>query len=388
MKVLHLVKTTRGATWALRQVTALRALGVDVTVALPSTHTGIAPDYARAGVQVVAADVDFVRGPGLLGALRRCRALVDRVQPDLIHSHFVGTTIVARLALGRRHPVPRVFQVPGPLHLEHPWTRGLELRTAGARDHWIATCRWTYDTYLALGLPPERVFLSYYGTALEPFLRAPARGRARKELTIPADAPLAGMVAYFYRPRRVRGQRRGIKGHEDFIDAVGTLRARGVPLRAAVVGTAWPGAEGYENRLRAHAWRRCEQAIRFTGHRTDIAAIYADLDVAVHPSLSENCGGAVESLATACPTVATQVGGLPDVVIDGETGWLVPPATPDRLADAIDEALGNRDEARRRARAGQALVRQLFTIERTAADVELIYRAVLGTPAVTERVAV
>jgi glycosyltransferase involved in cell wall biosynthesis len=108
----------------------------------------------------------------------------------------------------------------------------------------------------------------------------------------------------------------------------------------------------------------------------------------VHPSLSENCGGAVESLAAACPTVATQVGGLPDVVIDGETGWLVPPAAPDRLADAIEQALGDRDEARRRARAGQALVRQLFTIERTAVDVELIYRAILGTPAVKERVAV
>src|SRR5262249_30878700 len=247
----------------------------------------------------------------------------------------------------------------------HPWTRGLELRTAGVRDHWIATCRWTYDTYLALGLPPERVFLAYYGTVLEPFTRAPARGRVRKELTIPADTPFAGMVAHFYRPRRFLGQRRGIKGHEDFIDAVGTLRARGVPLRAAVVGSAWPGAEVYENLLRAHAWRRCEQAIRFTGHRTDVPAVYADLDVAVHPSLSETCGGAVESLAAACPTVAPQVGGLPDVVIDGQTGWLVPPAAPDRLADAIEEALRDRDEARRRARAGQALVRQLFTIERT-----------------------
>ena len=87
MRVLHLVKTTRGATWALRQAVTLRALGVDVTVALPSAHTGIAPEYARAGVHVVHADLDFVRGPRLLASLRRCRAIVDRVQPDLIHRH-------------------------------------------------------------------------------------------------------------------------------------------------------------------------------------------------------------------------------------------------------------------------------------------------------------
>src|SRR4029077_16859876 len=85
-------------------------------------------------------------------------------------------------------------------------------------------------------------------------------------------------------------------------------------------------------------WERCGDAIRFTGHRTDIPAVYADLDVAVHPSLSENCGAAVESLAPSCPTVRTAVGGLPDVVVDGETGWLVPPHAPERLADAIGEA--------------------------------------------------
>src|SRR5581483_5505065 len=118
--------------------------------------------------------------------------------------------------------------------------------------------------------------------------------------------------------------------------------------------------------------------ILFTGHRTDIPSIYADLDVAVHPSLSENCGGAVESLAAGRPTVATAVGGLPDVVIDGETGWLVPPRNPERLAAAILEALENRDEARRRAAAGQALVRKLFDVRRTGREIASIYAQVLS----------
>jgi glycosyltransferase involved in cell wall biosynthesis len=376
MTVLHLVKTTRGAVWALRQIAALRTLGVDVVVALPSREHGLAPEYARAGASVVEADIDFVRGPRLAIALRRCRALVERVQPDLLHSHFVGTTLVARLALGRTHPVPRIFQVPGPLHLEHPVTRALELVTAGPRDHWIGTCRWTEQTYLRLGVPRERVFLSYYGTALDE--RPHERERVRRELGGGADVPLAGMVAYVYPPRWLLGQRRGVKGHEDFIDAIERLRSARV--RAAVVGGAWTGAEAYERRLRAYARRRCGGAIHFTGHRRDVPAVYAALDVAVHPSVSENCGGAVESLGAACPTIATRVGGLPDVVIDGETGWLVPPRSPEHLADAIHEALADPAEAGRRARAGQALVRRLFAIERSAAEVEQIYRTVLHVP--------
>ena len=376
MTVLHLVKTTRGALWALRQIAALRALGVDVVVALPSRETGLAPEYVRAGATVIEADVDFVRGPGLAGALRRCRALVERVQPDVLHSHFVGTTLVARLALGRTHPVPRIFQVPGPLHLEHPVTRALELAIAGPSDHWIGTCRWTEQTYLRLGVPRERVFLSYYGTIFDRGVHA--RDRVRRELDVGADVPLVGMVAHVYAPRRLLGQRRGVKGHEDFIDAVARLERDGI--RAVVVGGAWTGAEAYERRLRAYGRRRCGAAIRFTGHRNDVPAVYAALDVAVHPSLSENCGGAVESLGAACPTVATRVGGLPDVVVDGETGWLVPPRSPAHLAEAIGAALANVAEARRRARAGQALVRRLFAIERTAAEVHEIYRTILEMP--------
>ena len=85
---------------------------------------------------------------------------LDDVRPDLIHSHFVSTTLVARLALGRDHATPRLFQVAGPLHLEHPTFRALDLATAGPRDGWIATCRWTADAYRRLGIPPSRVWCS------------------------------------------------------------------------------------------------------------------------------------------------------------------------------------------------------------------------------------
>ena len=121
---------------------------------------------ASLGHQVVCADIDFTvsRPWRLAPAMQRCRALVARVAPDVIHSHFVSTTLVARLALGRRHPAPRIFQVPGPLHLEHGFFRRLDLRTAGPRDVWVGSCAWTQQEYVRRGVPAERVFLSYYGT--------------------------------------------------------------------------------------------------------------------------------------------------------------------------------------------------------------------------------
>lgn len=69
--------------------------------------------------------------------------------------------------------------------------------------------------------------------------------------------------------------------------------------------------------------------------------LYPDLNLAVVASHSENVGGAVESLLSGVPVVATGVGGLPDLVLQNETGWLVSPRSPKALAQAMLEALGN-----------------------------------------------
>lgn len=379
MRVLHLVKTGEGAAWALRQTTALCALGIDVVVALPSATAGLAPVYAERGITVVAADLDVPpRRPWrLAAALGRCRRLVADTRPDLIHSHFVSTTLVARLALGRTHPIPRLFQVPGPLHLEHGAFRALDLATAGPRDLWVGSCRWTIEEYRRRGVGPERLALSYYGTNLGAF-EATAPGALRRELGVTPGTPLVGMVAYMYPPKRFLAQRRGLKGHEDLIDAFPAI-ARALPgARLVLVGGEWGGGTRYAARIAARARTVGGDAITVLGTRGDVAAIYADLDVAVHPSLSENCGGAVESLAAGCPTVATAVGGLPDLVRDGETGWLVPARDPAGLAGAVIAALGDRAEARRRALAGRAHVRSLFAIERTAAEIAALYARVLA----------
>ncbi|MCC6765091.1 MAG: glycosyltransferase family 4 protein [Deltaproteobacteria bacterium] len=376
MKVLHLVKTTRGAGFVLRQIRALRRVGVEIVVALPSTTDGLAPRYAEAGAEVIAADLDFgARAPWRLpAALTRCRQLVAAVRPDVIHSHFVSTTLVARLALGRTHAVPRIFQVPGLLHLEHALFRRLDLATAGPADVWIGCCDAITAAYRRAGIAPERVLRSYYGLELAGFGEA-ARGGFRRTIGVGATTPLVGMVGYMYRPKWYLGERRGVKGHEDLLEAITLVRAVRPEVRAVIVGGAWDGAEDYERELR----RRAGRGVVFTGDLPDTRPVYADLDVAVQPSRSEGLPNAtVEALASGCPVVATAVGGLPDVIRDGTTGWLVHPGDPARLADAILEALADRAEAGRRATAGRALVTRLLAVDRTAAEVAALYERLVG----------
>ncbi|HEX5422740.1 MAG TPA: glycosyltransferase family 4 protein [Candidatus Acidoferrales bacterium] len=381
MKVLHIIKTAVGATWAYHQIRVLRSMGIDVEVALPSDTEGLAPRYREAGIKVVAVDLDFpARRPWELpSVLRRCRQLVERVQPDLIHTHHVGTTLALRLALGKDSPTPRLFQVAGPLHLESPFFANLDMRTAGPRDHWIATCQWTWRKYLSLGVEPERVSLSYAGIEVTPFGTA-RNGRLRAELGMASDTPLVGMVAYMYGPKWFLGQRRGLKGHEDFISALNLARRELPQIKGVIVGGAWD-ARWYEERLRRYGQTICNGSLAFLGTRADVPELYPDLDLAVVPSHSENCGGAVEPLLSGVPVVATDVGGLPDLIRDGKTGWLVPPRNPVALAHSIVEVLRNKPEAKRRASAGMSLALQLFDVQRTAHDVVDTYNGFFGAEA-------
>jgi glycosyltransferase involved in cell wall biosynthesis len=382
MKVLHLVKTAVGATWVYEQVRVLRSAGVDVVVALPSATQGMAPKYRELGVAVERADIDFpAKRPWLLPTrLQACRSLVRHVNPDLIHTHHVGTTLVTRFALGRKSPIPRIFQVAGPLHLEHPLFSRLDICTAGPQDHWIATCEWTRRKYQEHGIPADRIFSTYAGTDIKLFRRK-RTGQLRQQLGLASDTPLVGMVCYMYPPKRYLGQTRGLKGHEDFFAALRLARRARPEIRGVVIGGAWNGHMRYEQRLRRLGARLCKDSLAFLGTRDDVPSLYPDLDLAVVASHSENVGGAVEPLLCGVPVIATDVGGLPDLVIPGKTGWLVPARNPKLLAKAMLEALENRDQARERALAGQTLARTMFDVDRTARHVLAAYQNVLSPTA-------
>jgi glycosyltransferase involved in cell wall biosynthesis len=320
------------------------------------------------------------RWPSVTG---RIRALIQRIGPDLIHSHFLTTTLALRVALGPSQAIPMIFQVPGPLHLEHHLFRALDLWTGRDRDYWVAASRYTQDLYAESGVPSERVYLSYHGSDVDRF-DVGRRGRLRERLGIGADARIVGNVSYIYPPKYFLGQTIGLKAHEDVIDALGVVCAQRPDVIGVLIGGQWSGGDWYERRLRRRARRVAGDRIIFLGRVAPQTVPHhlADLDLVVHVPISENCGGVSESLAARVPTIASSVGGIPEVVFDGTTGWLVPPRRPTVLAETILEVLSRPAEAHRRAVLGHKLVRIMLDIERTARTMAEIYRHIIdgGVP--------
>jgi hypothetical protein len=111
MRVLHVVKTSDGASWAARQAMVLVKLGIEVHVAVPQASGRTIPLWKAAGALIRSVNLDLpARKPWLAPEIcAAARQLVAEVKPDLIHSHFVSTTLLSRLALGRNDFIPRVF---------------------------------------------------------------------------------------------------------------------------------------------------------------------------------------------------------------------------------------------------------------------------------------
>ena len=113
----------------------------------------------------------------------------------------------------------------------------------------------------------------------------------------------------------------------------------------------------------------------------EIRQMWPDLDIAVHVPTSENCGGIGEPMLAGVRTIAGRVGGLPEAVIDGVTGTLVPVRRPQELARAILRVLDSPDHYLALARNGQALMRRMVSTERIGQEILAIYAHALGDQA-------
>ena len=376
MKVLHLLKTSTGATWALRQLRELVKLGVDVHVALPQGPLVTAYQDAGVTTHILQTAIDIKRPWTNISRFKALRQLVDKVSPDIIHSHFVATTLTMRLALGKNHPVKRIFHVPGPLHLEHKLFRKAELLTAGKADFWLGSCRWTVDAYQRFGISPHRIGLVYYGVDIDQF-QAGLTANLHQELKLKTDTQIIGNVAYFYAPKGHLGQKRGLKGHEDLIDAIDIASETKNNLVGVFVGGPWDGSQEYMNEVIEYAKNKQYGRYFFLGLRHDVQNLYGDFTLTVHPSHSENVGGAVESLFCQSPTIATNIGGFPDLVIPNKTGWLVPAKNPQALAEQIIAALDSPKQRQQLAEQGKELAQQMFDVRHNAADIFHYYQKLL-----------
>ncbi len=281
-----------------------------------------------------------IYGPtGLRGLLRLCRVASD-FRPDVIHGYLFGPNLFAVLA-GRMTGVPRVvvakrnvdaFETPRQVALQG-WIHRNATQVTSV-SHAVA------ESVVALGVPRDRVTVIPNGVDAARF----ASARASAEIASTNGTKVVGSVGCLA-PR---------KDYGTLLEALALLAVRR-SFRAVLVGDG-PERAALEAKARALG---LADRVAFLGERPDVERLLPAMDVFVLSSREEGIPNALlEAMAAGRPAIATAVGGNAEVLRDGETGWLVPPASPERLAAALEEALADPVEARRR---GDAARRAAFS---------------------------
>jgi glycogen synthase len=225
-----------------------------------------------------------------------------------------------------------------------------------------------------LGVPPEKVAVLPNGIDLDEVERlTPADPREVAEALVPALAGAAPVLLSV-------GRLEAYKGLDRTVEALGLLQADGsLPARWAWVVA---GAGRERERLRGALGPGLAAHVHFTGaiSETLLHALYARADALVHATLYEGSSlVTLEAMSHGVAVLATRVGGIPDKVVPGETGWLVPPGDVAALAGGLREIVHDLPGARARGERGRERVRRCFAwpvlVDRTIALYEELLRA-------------
>ncbi len=294
-------------------------------------------------------------------AVRELAAWLRREEIDLVHAHMYRAEVVgtrAAVAAG----VPVIAATVHSSRVRPPEDVELVASLTPMMDRLIVPSEAIGHKVRCEGREGARFAVIPNGVDLSRFAAPAPPSSVRADFGIPPGAPLVGVVA------RLEPE----KGHRFLLEAWPSVLTAAPEAWLAIVGE---GSEADALRAQAAALgRSVADRVVFTGRREDIAALTAELAVAVLPSLREAQGISIlEAMARRVPVVASAVGGVPEVITSGVDGILVPPEDPDMLAAAVGSLLADAGERTRMGEAGYRTVAERFSIDAQVRRIEAIY---------------
>ena len=297
-------------------------------------------------------------------AVYRIRRLIKRLAHDIVHSHTAHAHSLAFYAsIGQ--PVARLVT----RRVDFSIFRNSFLRLNGLKyryfaHRYIAISQKIKDVLAADGVPADRIRVVPSGIDPDRFV-AERCDHLKTEFGISAGERVVINVAHLARH----------KGQTYLVQAIPWVLSRVSNVRFFILGT---GELTEELKVQARCLGLADRLV-FTGFRQDVGAFYHLADLFVMSSIQEGLGTAMlDAMALAKPVVATRAGGIPEAVIDGQTGRLVAAADPQALAEGIVALLTDAELARRLGNAARQLVHARFSVDAMVDGNLAVYRSLVS----------
>jgi len=330
----------------------------------------------RGGSVRSMGDYSKVEGaaPGRIGALARLLGnvftgarLLKAENYDVVHAVLPSSYLIAVLActLAWRGRVLMSRLSQNWYQSDHPLFGIIERKvlhrcTSAA----IGNAQMIVDELRTEGIDEHKISLVRNGLDVEQFDRLLTdRNSARKQLLLPPEAFILSAVANLHR----------YKGYDDLVAALSLAVPRLPPEWYLLV--AGSDRDGNLERLRTVArMKGLEKNIRFLGPRSDVPLILSAADIHVTASHSEGLpNNVIEAMFARLPVIGTAVGGIPELVQDGETGLLVAAKNPEGLSHAIVQLAESPERRIAMGRSGRVIAEKRFKVERTVMELSAIY---------------
>jgi L-malate glycosyltransferase len=387
-RVLHLVTSFEAGGTERQFVELLKRLNpkrFDVRLAALRIEGPFYPEIASRFPDIPEFRLTSFYNRNALKQLRRLQALLKRERIDILHTHGFYDSLFGAMA-GR---LSGVQVIASQRHLQlsarkvHEWgTRAIHYLA----DRIIVNSEAIGDSIRkANQATTGKIIVIHNGLCENPYLPTPeeqppidfslqesVNGRRKPlspnaiccELGLSPQVKIVGMVARLA----------AVKGHRYFLEAAARLALQDKHIHFVLVGDG-----PLKDEIGAQAKHLgIAQRVHMLGDRTDARRLVASFDVAVLTSLSEGLPNTVmEAMSAGVPVVATAVGGTTELIDDGETGFLVPPANVEALARQILFVLGNQEQCQVVAQRGREFIRSQFSLQRMVEAVETLYEEMM-----------
>ncbi len=372
MRVIHIIKVTRvsGAEQhLLTLLVGLRAKEIDARVILLVEADKPMADYIQMlGMRGIPVKTIVIQRDADVMLLKRLRDAIKADQPDIIHTHLIHADVFG-IPAARTAGVPVIITSR---HNDDAFRYRLAVQLPN-RVLWRivsagiaisdAIKRFSIEVE---GAPANRMHRIYYGldTTVKPLDRKTAETALRQELKLNDQAVLIGMVC---RLVEQKGVAYGLQAFRqiaaEFPDSHLVIAGEG-PLKAE---------------LESHAAQAgLSKRVHFLGWRQDIPALMAALDVLLVPSLWEGFGLVMlEAMAQQTPIIGSAVSAIPEVVIHGETGLLVPRRDPDAIMEALQVLLSDKPLRQHMGLVGRDRLETQFSAARMVEETLALYHTLL-----------
>lgn len=279
------------------------------------------------------------------------------------YGKFDPVTVIRLVRLIRKHNIDVIHTHLSTASLLGAWAAKLAGKPSVAHVHGLntATC-FKHSTaviavseavkrhLLAQGLDPERVHVVHNGVDLGRF-RPVSTAEFKQNLGYEAQIPVFGVF----------GRLSDEKGQRSAIEAIFLLAKTCSSARLMLVGDG----KNREDLVTSAQALGIAGNVDFKGFNPDVRGLMSACDAIIVPSLKEGFGlAAVEAMALAKPVIATDIGGLPEIVIPNETGFLVPVNSPQQIVEAVEKLILDKSLAERMGRAGRERVEECFDLSK------------------------